>query len=117
MVSDPLARHELSAERRERAAEARERHADEHLVVSEEALRRVVEESVHKAFAAVGLDADEPLEVQKDLAYLRTWRMLVQKGGTKAFLTAVGFITLGLLSAMLIGLGFPARVIALFANH
>lgn len=88
--------------------------SEKHLVVSEEMLRRVVRDSVRDEFKAVGLNAEDPIEVQKDMAYLRSWRTMVQQGGMKAFLSAVKFITIGLIAATLIGLGTPAKLLSLF---
>lgn len=84
------------------------------VVVDSDELAQVVKDAVAEAFIAVGLDVKDPAAMQKDLAYLRTWRELMHKGGIKALMTAITFATLGIMAAVMSGLGIPERVMHLF---
>lgn len=80
----------------------------------EEKLREVVRESMIEALKGLGVDTTNPLEVQKDLAYLRTMRTLTQKTGVKLLMTGVWFITISAIVAVLLGLGVPAKFLSIF---
>jgi hypothetical protein len=81
----------------------------------EETLRRVISESMRDVLKGLGLDTNEPLEVQKDMAYLRTMRKVTQSTGIKMLMTGVWFGTIGLIVALLIGLGVPAKFLTIFS--
>lgn len=70
--------------------------------------RQLVHEAADAAVAkwltTLGLDATDPLEVQKDMAWLRSSRELSSRIGTKAVLAAVTIAVGGLLSAVWLGI-------------
>lgn len=79
----------------------------------EDHLTRVIGHAVKEGFRAVGMNPDDPLETQKDLAYLRTWRTAMNKTGAKAMSVAVTFLTLAFLASILSTLGVPHRILVL----
>jgi len=81
------------------------------VVVNEDRLREVVKESVKDAFTAIGFDINNPIEMQKDLNYLRSWREIVHKGGMRALTTAIGLAVIAGVGAVLVGLGVPVKVL------
>lgn len=84
------------------------------LIVTEEALRRVMREEINSAFVAIGLDPETPLENQKKMAFLAMLHTAWSKGGMRAFLTVVGIVVTAGLLAALMGLGVPAKALWLF---
>lgn len=80
----------------------------------EETLRRVIRESMQDALKTLGIDTENPIEVQKDLAYLHTMRTLTQKTGVKLLMTGVWFAAIGAFVALLLGLGVPAKFLTIF---
>lgn len=114
-------KRQASSEARQAASEKRQtkRELRPQVLVHEDDLQRVVREAIHNEFAALGLVADgaaEASELQKDFAYLRTWRTLVQKGGVKIMITAVGLIVTGMIAATLLALGIPAKFLGLLTG-
>lgn len=74
------------------------------VTLSREELREVVTEGVTEAFKQLGIDADEPLETQRDMAHLRKWRVAVDQTTSAGFKTATGTIILGALGALWLGI-------------
>lgn len=63
--------------------------------VAEEAAQRAVKETLLK----LGVDSDDPLEVQRDFQHLREWRTSINTVKKQGLVTAVGIITAGILGA------------------
>lgn len=52
------------------------------------------DKAVRKLLLTLGVDLNDPLETQKDMAYLRTWRTGTQRLGWKT-VTAIVTVTVG----------------------
>jgi hypothetical protein len=81
--------------------------------LDEEHFKELVTASVAEAFVRIGLNYDEPTELQKDMAYLRSWRLLVQSSGRRAWFAVLGVMLVVTLSAFAIGLGIPAKFLGI----
>lgn len=72
--------------------------------LTEGRLRRIVKEGVTEALTTLGVDANDPIEMQKDFQHLRAWRLATAKIRMKAMLTVVGVIVVGACAAVWIGI-------------
>lgn len=69
-------------------------------------LKALMSEAVRDAFTKMGIDADEPLEMQKDFQHLREWRVAVAAARTKTMLSVLAILITGTMGA--VWLGFKA---------
>ena len=60
--------------------------------------REVIRAPVHETLTAMGVDVEHPQEAQADMAFLRRWRRLAEKSGTRALLTFITIIVGGLVA-------------------
>ena len=66
-------------------------------------LKEIVSESVHETFTLLGLDHENPLEMQRDFQYLREWRTATEKIKTQGIYTIVVILITGLCGALWLG--------------
>jgi len=78
------------------------------ITLSKDELKELMEEAVHDAFTKMGIDASDPLEMQRDFSHLREWRKSVDTVRSKSLLTVVGIFIAGAAAALWIG--FKAAV-------
>lgn len=71
-------------------------------------LKALMSEAVRDAFTKMGIDADEPLEMQKDFQHLREWRVAVAAARTKTMLSVMAILITGAMGA--VWLGFKALI-------
>jgi len=64
--------------------------------VAEEAAHKAVEETLEK----LGIDPDEHKEVQKDMIWMRKYREMSEKIGSRVLLTAFTLLTVGIAGAV-----------------
>lgn len=67
-------------------------------------LQEIVAESVQETFTQLGLDHENPLEMQRDFQYLREWRTASEKIKTQGIYTIVAIIITGLFGAVWVGI-------------
>jgi hypothetical protein len=67
-------------------------------------LKEIVSESVYETFTLLGLDHENPLEMQRDFQYLREWRTASEKIKTQGLTVIIGIIITGLCAALWLGL-------------
>jgi hypothetical protein len=60
-------------------------------------MEQVIEATVKKTLMELGLDTDNPIELQRDFAHLRTWRESIEEVKRKGFLAAVTVVVTGAL--------------------
>ncbi len=73
--------------------------------MTEEELKRLISQAVSEAMdksmaetlLKLGIDVDEPLELQKDMQHLRAWRQSITTVKKQSLTTAIGVITMGVL--------------------
>lgn len=76
--------------------------------MTKEELKALMSEAVREAFTKMGIDADDPLEMQRDFQHLREWRVAVADVRSKGTLTLFGIFISGAIGAL--WLGFKALV-------
>lgn len=76
-------------------------------------MRRVIREELHDTLRTLGVKPDEAIEMQKDMAWLRTWRLAIMAGGFASLRAVLSIAVVGLISALLVGFGVPTRVLHL----
>lgn len=81
---------------------------DRRIEMTRDELKDLMSEAVRDAFTKMGIDADEPLEMQKDFQHLREWRESVAAMRTKGMLTILATFMAG--GAAALWLGFKALV-------
>lgn len=65
--------------------------------MTDEEIRKIVSDTVAETLMKLGIAADDPLEVQKDMQHLRAWRGSVETVKRQSLLSAVGLMTAGIL--------------------
>jgi len=65
--------------------------------MNEAEIRKIVAETVKETLTRIGIEADDPLEAQKDFQHLRSWRTSTETIKRQSLLTAIGVLTAGVL--------------------
>lgn len=65
--------------------------------MNEAEIRKIVAETVKETLTRIGIEADDPLEAQKDFQHLRSWRTSTETIKKQGIMTAVGIVTAGVL--------------------
>lgn len=68
--------------------------------MTEAEIRKIVAETVKETLTRIGIEADDPLEVQRDMQHLRAWRESVATVKRQGLITAIGILTAGILGAI-----------------
>ena len=63
-------------------------------------VKKIVAETVSETLLKLGIDASDPIELQKDMQHLRQWRESIATVKRQSIITAVGVITLGALGLL-----------------
>ena len=63
-------------------------------------VKKIVAETVSETLLKLGIDASDPIELQKDMQHLRQWRESIASVKRQSIITAVGVITLGALGLL-----------------
>lgn len=69
--------------------------------VSDETAQRVV----HRMFLTLGIDSQNPMEMQADMQHLRNWRNSVTTIKRQGFIAATGVIVVGVLGLIWTSIG------------
>lgn len=72
--------------------------------MTEQEIKRIVRETVEETLTSLGVDHDDPLEMQKDFQHLRDWRESVEAVRSKGIMTAFGILIAGVCGALWIGI-------------
>ena len=76
--------------------------------LSKEEIREIVSQGVEDAFVRIGIQSDDPIEMQRDFQHLREWRVSMEQAKSKGTLALVGLIITGV--ATMAWMGFKAVV-------
>lgn len=68
--------------------------------MTEHELKKIVSEAVSETLLKLGIDASDPVELQKDMAHLRAWRESVATVKQQGLVTAVGILVAGVLGLL-----------------
>lgn len=71
------------------------------ITMTEDELKKVIEDTVEKTLTNLGCKTDDPIEMQKDFAHLREWRNSTDAIKKKGTLSAVGFVIAAILGLAL----------------
>ena len=66
--------------------------------MTEAEIRRIVADTVEQTLTRIGVDTQNPIEFQKDLQHLRSWRESVATVKKQSLVTAIGIITTGIVA-------------------
>lgn len=72
--------------------------------MTENEIRKIVAETVDHTLTRLGIDIDDPIELQRDLQHLRDWRLSVSAIKRQGIISAVGVLTIGLLGLIWLGI-------------
>ena len=72
--------------------------------MTEHEIRKIVAETVDQTLTRLGVDTENPIELQRDLQHLRDWRLAAAAIKKQSLVTAVGVIIAGVLGLMWLGL-------------
>lgn len=62
------------------------------------AAQTAAREVLHELFVALGINTDDPTEMQKDMAFVRNWRLSADAIKRQGIVAAVGVIVVGVLA-------------------
>ena len=65
--------------------------------MTDDEVRRIVKDTVLETLKAIAIDVEDPFEVQKDMAFVRTWRTAAESMTRGGFLVAGAAIVAGIL--------------------
>lgn len=74
------------------------------VVVTLEDLRTVTREAVEQTLMTLGVDVQNPLQMQQDFARLREWRLAMDGVRRRGLKAVSGLLISGLIAALLLGL-------------
>ena len=77
---------------------------DRPIQLTESQLKKITAEAVKDALIQLGVDAGNPIEMQRDFQHLREWREATDAVQKKGLLTIVGIVFAGGCAALLLGL-------------
>lgn len=66
----------------------------------------LVKRTVKETLTTMGVDTDDPLEMQRDFQALREWRLLRSAVQSKGVLMLVGLAVSGLVAALIMGIKY-----------
>lgn len=66
-------------------------------------LRTLIADTVNTTLMQLGIEHDDPLEMQRDFQHLRDWRKSMERIKNRTVITAVGVVVMGLMAAFWIG--------------
>ena len=64
--------------------------------MTEAEIKTIVKETVREALIGLGVDAEDPTEVQQDLAFLRRWRTNSAAVGLQTVIAVIVAVAVGL---------------------
>jgi hypothetical protein len=72
--------------------------------MDDETIRKIARETVAEVFRTLGVDTKDPLEVQRDFAYVRSSRLASEKIALSVRLALAGTVVSGTLAMLWIGI-------------
>lgn len=84
-----------------------------HEPIPEEKLRKMMEEAAEqgtrRAFLSMGMNINDPIETQKDMAYVRLQRQASEQLGKAVRRTVLAILITGMASALWVGITFAVN--------
>ena len=72
--------------------------------MNETDIKAIVKTSVHETLIALGVDVDDPMQVQRDFAALRSWRTSLETVRKQGLIAAVGILVAGFMGLLWVAL-------------
>lgn len=69
-----------------------------------EEVREMIRQTVRETFTTLGVQVNDPIEVQKDFQHLREWRTTTDSIKKKGIMTMVGILITGAVAAAWLGI-------------
>lgn len=66
--------------------------------MTEDEIKKIVSVTVSETLLKMGVNADDPIEAQKDFMHLRSWRQSTEAVKRQSMLAAIGVVTAGMLA-------------------
>lgn len=66
--------------------------------MTEDEIKKIVSVTVSETLLKMGVNADDPIEAQKDFMHLRSWRQSTEAVKRQSMLAAIGIVTAGMLA-------------------
>lgn len=66
--------------------------------MTEDEIKKIVSVTVSETLLKIGVNADDPIEAQKDFMHLRSWRQSTEAVKRQSMLAAIGVVTAGMLA-------------------
>lgn len=76
---------------------------DKQICMTEYELKKIIENTVNTTLIQLGIDHDDPLEMQRDFMHLREWRQSMERMKNKSMATAIGIVIAGFCAALWMG--------------
>ncbi len=73
------------------------------ITLTRKELKSIIEEAVDEAFTRMGINTEEPIEMQRDFQHLRDWRKATGEIRKRGILTAVAIVVSGAIAAFWLG--------------
>lgn len=77
-------------------------------IMTEDELTEHTRKVIRDTLTALGIDVTQPIEIQRDFQVLRDWRKSMESIKSKALVTSIGIIIVGIAAAF--WLGFKSMV-------
>lgn len=72
--------------------------------LTEKDIENIVSRTVQQTLISLGVDASNPIEVQRDFQTLRDWRKSSEAIRSRGMMTIIGIVVAGALGALWVGL-------------
>ncbi len=72
-------------------------------MMSETEVRELIVDTVNTTLMQLGIEHEEPLEMQRDFQHLRDWRKSTERIKSRSVITAVGIVITAVMAALWIG--------------
>lgn len=72
--------------------------------MTEEEARTVAREAVHETLQLIGLDVNNPADLQRDFQFMRSWRLSTETVKRQGLISAVTVIVAGILGLIWIAI-------------
>jgi len=66
-------------------------------------LRKLIADTVNATLMQLGIEHDDPLEMQRDFQHLRDWRKSTERIKNRTVVTAVGVVVAAIMAALWVG--------------
>lgn len=74
------------------------------VILTEDELKSLVAQSVRETLMVLGVDAENPLEMQRDFQHLREWRQTTDSIKSKTAMVIITVLVTGALGALYVGI-------------